>query len=46
MADLTSIMSLEMKPPLLPSVHSDASDSPLTIDEGSSDGVFFFAKFI
>ncbi|KAL3981960.1 Zinc finger C3HC4 type (RING finger) family protein [Acanthocheilonema viteae] len=38
--DLTSNTPLEIKPPLLPSMHSDASDPPLTIDEGSSDDVY------
>lgn len=41
MTDSTSNTPLEIKPPLLPSMHSDASDPPLTIDEGSSDGHFF-----
>ncbi|EJD75133.1 hypothetical protein LOAG_17668 [Loa loa] len=36
--DSTSNTPLEIKPPLLPSMHSDTSDPPLTIDEGSSDG--------
>ncbi|CAG9534108.1 unnamed protein product [Cercopithifilaria johnstoni] len=40
MTDLTSSTPLEIKPPLLPSTHSDGSDPPLTIDEGSSDDAY------
>ncbi|EJW87259.1 hypothetical protein WUBG_01829 [Wuchereria bancrofti] len=38
--DSASNIPLEIKPPLLPSMHSDASDPPLTIDEDSSDDVY------
>ncbi|KAK6110205.1 Zinc finger C3HC4 type (RING finger) family protein [Brugia pahangi] len=40
MTDSASDIPLEIKPPLLPSMHSDASDPPLTIDEDSSDDVY------
>ncbi|VIO86472.1 Uncharacterized protein BM_BM5776 [Brugia malayi] len=40
MTDSASNIPLEIKPPLLPSMHSDASDPPLTIDEDSSDDVY------
>ncbi|OZC09227.1 zinc finger, C3HC4 type [Onchocerca flexuosa] len=36
MTDSASNTLLEIKPPLLTRMHSDMSDSPLTIDEGSS----------
>ncbi|KAM3726522.1 E3 ubiquitin-protein ligase RING2-B [Dirofilaria immitis] len=40
MTDLALNTPLEIKPPLLPSMYSDASDPPLTIDEGSSDDAY------
>uniref|UniRef100_A0A915PXL4 RING-type E3 ubiquitin transferase n=1 Tax=Setaria digitata TaxID=48799 RepID=A0A915PXL4_9BILA len=43
LTDSTANTPLEIKPPLLPSMHSDASDPPLTIDEGSSDVTVRFA---